>query len=302
MTVTASATNDATLAAQKTALHVEGDPAIDALLAGVFTSESWIVQRTPTNASALELVTARSYNLIVTSERNTGHEDILLLREIRRIRPHSCLLILTAHGTPQDVIDAMREHAFSYFSTPFSPVSLAEMIRRINEGACWDDGIEVISATPEWLRLKARCDFKTADRLLQFLQEIAVLPEPERMEVAVALRELLYNAIEHGGQLDPTKNVELEYVRAHSMVTCRISDHGPGFDFDQIPHAAVANPPDDPVHHIGVREEKGLRPGGYGVLMARKLVDEVIYSQNGSEVLLVKYLRPRQQAQSTGLH
>ena len=86
------------------------------------------------------------------------------------------------------------------------------------------------------------------------------------------------------------------------MVTCRISDHGPGFDFDQIPHAAVANPPDDPVHHIGVREEKGLRPGGYGVLMARKLVDEVIYSQNGSEVLLVNYLRPRQQTQSSGLH
>jgi anti-sigma regulatory factor (Ser/Thr protein kinase)/ActR/RegA family two-component response regulator len=300
--MTTPATNDAKPAAHKTALHVEGDPEIDALLTQVFVAESWIVQRTPTNASALELVTARAYNLIVTSERTTGHEDILLLREIRRIRPNSCLLILTAHGTPQDVIDAMREHAFSYFSTPFSPVSLAEMVRRINEGACWDDGIEVISATPEWLRLKARCDFKTADRLLQFLQEIAVLPEPERMEVAVALRELLYNAIEHGGQLDPTKSVELEYVRAQSMVTCRISDHGPGFDFDNIPHAAVANPPDDPVQHIGVREEKGLRPGGYGVLMARKLVDEVIYSQNGSEVLLVKYLRPRQQAQSSGLH
>jgi anti-sigma regulatory factor (Ser/Thr protein kinase)/ActR/RegA family two-component response regulator len=300
--MTTPATNDAKPAAHKTALHVEGDPEIDALLTQVFAAESWIVQRTPTNSSALELVTARAYNLIVTSERTTGHEDILLLREIRRIRPNSCLLILTAHGTPQDVIDAMREHAFSYFSTPFSPVSLAEMVRRINEGACWDDGIEVISATPEWLRLKARCDFKTADRLLQFLQEIAVLPEPERMEVAVALRELLYNAIEHGGQLDPTKSVELEYVRAQSMVTCRISDHGPGFDFDNIPHAAVANPPDDPVQHIGVREEKGLRPGGYGVLMARKLVDEVIYSQNGSEVLLVKYLRPRQQAQSSGLH
>ena len=86
------------------------------------------------------------------------------------------------------------------------------------------------------------------------------------------------------------------------MVTCRISDHGPGFHFDKIPHAAVSNPAGDPVHHISIREEKGLRPGGYGVLMARKLVDEVIYSQNGSEVLLVKYLRPRQQAESTGLH
>ena len=302
MTVNASATNDATPAAQKTALHVEGDPEIDALLAQVFAAESWNVERTPTNTSALELVAVRAYHLIVTSERNTGHEDILLLREIRRIRPRTCLIILTSHGTPQDVIDAMREHAFSYFSTPFSSVSLAEMIRRLQQGACWDDGIEVISATPEWLRLKARCDFETADRLLQFLQEIAVLPEPERMEVAVACRELLYNAIEHGGLLDRTKTVEIEYVRANSMVTCRISDHGPGFDFDKIPHAAVANPPDDPVQHIGVREKKGLRPGGYGVLMARKLVDEVIYSQNGSEVLLVKYLRPRQQEQASGVH
>jgi len=300
--MTSPAATDAQPTAHKTALHVEGDSEIDALLAQVFASESWTVQRTPTNASAIELVAAHSYNLIVTSERTTGHEDILLLREIRRIRPSSCLIILTAHGTPLDVIDAMREHAFSYFSTPFSSVSLAEMIRRVNDGPCCDDGIEVVSATPEWIRLKARCDFKTADRLLQFLQEITVLPEPERMELAVASRELLYNAIEHGGNLDPSKTVEIEYVRAQSMVTCRISDHGPGFDFDKIPHAAVANPPDDPVRHIGVREEKGLRPGGYGVLMARKLVDEVIYSQNGSEVLLVKYLRPRHQAQSTGLH
>src|SRR6202789_2057573 len=125
MTVTASATN-ATPAAPKPALHVEGDPEIDALLAQVFAAESWTVERTPTNTSALELDTVRAYQLIVTSERNTGHEDILLLREIRRIRPRSCLIILTSHGTPQDVIDAMREHAFSYFSTPFSPVSLAD--------------------------------------------------------------------------------------------------------------------------------------------------------------------------------
>ena len=140
--MTSPAATDAQPTAHKTALHVEGDSEIDALLAQVFASESWTVQRTPTNASAIELVAAHSYNLIVTSERTTGHEDILLLREIRRIRPSSCLIILTAHGTPLDVIDAMREHAFSYFSTPFSSVSLAEMIRRVNDGPCCDDGIE----------------------------------------------------------------------------------------------------------------------------------------------------------------
>ncbi len=38
------------------------------------------------------------------------------------------------------------------------------------------------------------------------------------------------------------------------------------------------------------RDAKGLRPGGYGVLLVQKLVDELIYNEKGNEVLLVKYL------------
>jgi anti-sigma regulatory factor (Ser/Thr protein kinase) len=33
-----------------------------------------------------------------------------------------------------------------------------------------------------------------------------------------------------------------------------------------------------------------MRPGGFGLLMARKLVDELIYNEQGNEVVLVKYL------------
>ena len=47
---------------------------------------------------------------------------------------------------------------------------------------------------------------------------------------------------------------------------------------------------------MAVREEQGLRPGGWGILMAKALVDEVIYNEHGNDVLLVKYLdskRPR---------
>jgi anti-sigma regulatory factor (Ser/Thr protein kinase) len=135
-----------------------------------------------------------------------------------------------------------------------------------------------------------RCDFETADRLLQFLQEIEDLPEPERKQLATATRELLYNAIEHGGKLDPRNYVEIDHIRSRDMVKCRITDHGPGFTFDKIPHAAVSNPANDPTHHIRLRQEQGIRPGGYGILVARKLVDKVIYGRNGNEVQLVKYL------------
>jgi hypothetical protein len=33
-----------------------------------------------------------------------------------------------------------------------------------------------------------------------------------------------------------------------------------------------------------------MRPGGFGILMAKKLVDELLYNEQGNEVLLVKYL------------
>ena len=44
--------------------------------------------------------------------------------------------------------------------------------------------------------------------------------------------------------------------------------------------------------HVAVREAQGLRPGGFGLLLAKKLVDELIYSEEGNEVLLVKYVDP----------
>jgi anti-sigma regulatory factor (Ser/Thr protein kinase) len=46
------------------------------------------------------------------------------------------------------------------------------------------------------------------------------------------------------------------------------------------------------ISHVVVRDAQGLRPGGFGLLMARKLVDDLIYSEKGNEVLLVKYLPP----------
>ncbi|MGA7292267.1 MAG: ATP-binding protein [Terriglobales bacterium] len=274
----------------KNALMVGADPEIKTLLLSVLKPESWVVMSVPDNLAALAVARARAFDLVITSDKTSGREDIELLRQLRRVRPHTRLIILTGEGTPTDVITAMRERAFSFFSKPFSLDALAEMIRFATEGPCWDDGIEVVSGTPELIRVLVRCDVKTADRLVQFLSEVAELPDPERYEVATAFREILLNAIEHGGRLDPNQYVEIEYVRARHMVTCHITDPGPGFTLDEIPHAAIANPDDDPMRHVALREEQGMRPGGYGVLLAQKLVDELIYGQDGNEVILIKYL------------
>jgi anti-sigma regulatory factor (Ser/Thr protein kinase)/CheY-like chemotaxis protein len=274
----------------RTALLVGRDAEIEAQLRSSFQAGAWAIQHVTDNAAALALAERKSFDLIVTSDKTTGKEDIELLRKLRRIRPHVHFIILADQGTPADVIASMREHAFSYFSTPVAMDALTLMIQHAIAEPCWDDGIDVITATPEWIRILARCDLKTADRVVQFFDEISELPDPEKGAVGVAFREMLTNAIEHGGQLDPTRQVEISYVRARHMVTCRISDPGGGFTLDEIQHAAIANPPDDPVRHLEYRKTLGMRPGGFGVLLAQGLVDQVIYNQEGNEVLLIKYL------------
>jgi anti-sigma regulatory factor (Ser/Thr protein kinase) len=44
--------------------------------------------------------------------------------------------------------------------------------------------------------------------------------------------------------------------------------------------------------HATVRDEQAMRPGGFGILLAKKLVDELIYNEKSNEVVLVKYLNP----------
>jgi DNA-binding response OmpR family regulator len=274
----------------KTVLVVDPDPAVGAMLSTVLTPMGWSLQSARDNNAALNLVETNTFDLIITGEKTSGREDVELLHKIRRVRPHTRMIILTDSGTPADVIACIRERAFSYFSKPFSLDALAEMVRIAVEGPCWDDGIEIVSATPEWIRLIVRCDIKTGDRLLQFLKEVSDLPEREKTDVGIAFREILLNAIEHGGRFDPNQYVEISYVRTRRTVGCRVKDPGEGFSRDELLHAAISNPPDDPLRHFSVRDAKNLRPGGFGVLMASHLVDELLYSEKGNEVLLIKYL------------
>lgn len=284
--------------ARKTALLVASGGDVDQLLTDVLASEGWSIQRAVDNQHALGLARAKPFDLIITGRETRVAEDVELLRKIRSARPHVRLIILTDKFTPGDVVSAMREGAFSYFSAPFEASELAEMVRAAMAEPCWDDGIEVLSGTPAWLSLTARCDLATANRLVQFLRGVKDLsiPEAEKERVISAFKEILINAMEHGGQFDPNQHVEISFIRSHRAIACRVKDPGKGFSLEELRHAAAGSSPEDLFSHTTVRDEQGMRPGGFGILLARKLVDELIYNERGNEVVLVKYLNPLQSA------
>jgi len=95
------------------------------------------------------------------------------------------------------------------------------------------------------------------------------------------------NAIEWGHQKQGDMLVNITYRIDKDRVVIVIRDSGPGFNPARVPHAADA---EDPVKHMEVRDALGLRVGGFGILMARGLVDELQYNETGNEVRLVKYV------------
>jgi anti-sigma regulatory factor (Ser/Thr protein kinase) len=96
--------------------------------------------------------------------------------------------------------------------------------------------------------------------------------------------------MEHGAAFNPEQVVEVTAIRTERSMVFYVRDPGAGFRLESLSHAANANPSDDPTAHIALREEEGMRPGGYGLLLAAGTVDELIYSEIGNEVLLIKYL------------
>jgi anti-sigma regulatory factor (Ser/Thr protein kinase) len=180
---------------------------------------------------------------------------------------------------------------FACFTAPFDASEVIDMtVRALDNPGEWKNGIEVVSAHPDWLTLRVNCRIVTAERLVNFLDELArELPEPDRDGLMFAFREVLVNAMEHGGRFDPDQVVDVSAIRTVRTLVFYVKDPGAGFDPKALAHAALANPETDPLAHVEERARQGLRPGGFGLLLARRIVDELIWSQRGNEVLLIKY-------------
>ena len=153
--------------------------------------------------------------------------------------------------------------------------------------------IEVQSVSPGWIRLNLSPTVEVRERVTAFVQgELADLPDDLPAQLALAADELLGNAIEHGSPTTPEARVHFSLIRTARMVLFRIGDSGPGFSWNALNHAAINNPPQDPLLHTEYRARLGMRPGGFGILLVKQIADELLYSETGNEVILVKYLEP----------
>jgi PAS domain S-box-containing protein len=185
----------------------------------------------------------------------------------------------------------------SRLSRLMSELEVRDLLQVVQGALPSSDGrkqsIEVTSAHPQWVELLVPCSLEAAEKIETVVQRLgADLPDSVLDSVGTAFRELLLNAIEWGGQLDPNRKVRIACLRTNRMLMYRIADPGPGFTFENLPHSAISHPEDQPFEHMRIRDEQGLRPGGFGLLMVKAKVDELVYNEKQNEVIFIKYLDP----------
>lgn len=257
----------------RTLLVVDDDPSIHELIRAMLTGEAWDLDSAENGDEALSRLTTRAYDLVLTDILMPGMDGLTLLGQMRSRYPYTGMLVMTVWNTPAHILGSLEQLATAYIAKPFTRDALVDTLENALSTIVNHGDIKVLSDRPNWISLQVRCKLATVERVSQFVRELPSDLEPdEREQIATAFRELLMNAIEHGCHLDAEKTVDVSYIRTTRSLVYYLRDPGEGFSMENLAHAAVANTPDGPLHHMEVREQAGTRPGGFGLLLARRMV------------------------------
>jgi anti-sigma regulatory factor (Ser/Thr protein kinase) len=249
----------------------------------------------------------QSIAIAITSPGTSIEEDLALLDEMRRIRPGIKCIVLAPRSTPEEIIAALRARVFACFTAPFDANAIATIARDAASSGLAEDDIHIVSARPGWVTVRANCRLLTAERLFSFAREFsAQMHEEMRDEIMVSFREIVLNAMEHGAAFNPDQMIEVTSIRTTRAFVFYVRDPGSGFCpeprgtdriaspteglISNLAEDPAAKPIDEFIAHLRRREEEGLPPGGFGLLLAKGAVDELLYNEIGNEVLLIKYI------------
>ena len=271
-------------------LLIGHEPALAAALRASHHLQRHEVETCDGPFDAIRLLQSRGFDVVITDPATPAAEDLRLVQELQQARPGIRSIVLAPELSNADVIAALRRQVYACFTRPVDYEEVADMARCAIGDPDSANAIEVTSGLPHWITLRVSCRLITADRLTRFMTEYrSDLPSSERDLLMTAFREMLINAMEHGAGFNPEKVIEVTAAQTARAIVFHFRDPGEGFDREDLSHAAAETTPDALDDSAEARVQRGLRPGGFGMLIVRQIVDEMVYNEKGNEVLLIKH-------------
>src|SRR5574341_2546364 len=112
-------------------LVVDDEPTIRLLVTSVLKDEGYAVTAAATGEEALQLAARRHFHLVITDLKMPGISGVELLERVKRDDPGTAVILLTAFGTVEGAVEAMRKGACDYLLKPLAnPDELRLAVRR----------------------------------------------------------------------------------------------------------------------------------------------------------------------------
>ena len=271
-------------------LVVEDDEDLCAILCRFLESEGFRADAVHDGEAAIQRVRRERPDGVVLDVMLPRMSGFEVCQELKFHRDTNLIpvLMLTALGDRESRARGLWVGANAYLTKPYEPHDLVAKIRQM-----LDHRRELLEHKVHTrVELCMESDSRVREQLNDLLSElflITPLSEEEVHRIRYAVLEMTENAIEWGNRRQKELTVRIAYEVTDSSVRFVITDEGTGFDPKCLPHAACEN---DPVAHLSIREQLGLREGGFGIMISRGMVDEVRYNQRGNQVTLIKRFAP----------
>jgi DNA-binding NtrC family response regulator len=111
-------------------LLVEDDEAMGRLTAAMLTRVGFTVTHVRTGAAALELLGVEAIDLVLTDLNMPGLSGLELCQRVTETRPDVPVLVITAFGTMETAVAAMRAGAYDFVTKPIQPEALVFAVER----------------------------------------------------------------------------------------------------------------------------------------------------------------------------
>jgi DNA-binding NtrC family response regulator len=115
---------------QQELLVVDDEPQMLIAINETLRRQGYAITTAGSGIEALCRLKEKYFQLVLTDVRMPEVSGIELLRKVKNLSPDTPVILLTAYGTVQSAVDAMKHGAFDYLLKPFSSEALESVVRR----------------------------------------------------------------------------------------------------------------------------------------------------------------------------
>ena len=272
-------------------LVVDKDASLGDALSATLPANDFQIDMVACQQEAWQLICSFSYTVAIVKIEFTTAEEPSYLQQIKSFAENLPVIVISPNSESKFVLQTMALGAFAFIKEPPAIAELLELIKAAVETAGEGDNLKIVSAMESWVEIIIPAKTTYIGRLSSFWRHLITgLSERECNRVIYACRELVQNAIEHGSCFMQGRNVYIRYFKCQGFLMFHIEDEGVGFCMDCVPHAAVGERKNAAMEVLQYRKQMGMRPGGLGIASVMGIADELIYSQKGNAVAMIKYL------------